>query len=115
MTAIHKDKDGKYEPSTWQQCWHLPSCLLPSPDQKDLGRLIAQCGQSRLRVAQVMARRASYDEIYTHKNRTKKGSQTPYHLMSTRFKLKGNIENLHKIKQKALLLLLLLLLLSFRK
>lgn len=74
--------------------------MLPSPNQKNLGLLIAQCGQSRPRMARVMAGSASYNEIYTCKKRAGKGTQPPYQLVPTRTKLEGNLENLHKIKQE---------------
>lgn len=105
MTAIHKDKDGNYEPSTWQPRWHPPPFMLPSPDQKDLGLLTAQCTQSRLRVAQVVAGRTGYNDTYTRKKRTEEGTQTPYQLMPARFKLKRNLEIFMKLNRKGLLLL----------
>lgn len=77
MTDIHKDKDGKCEPSSWQQGWHLPPFTLPTLDQKDLGLLIAQCGQPRLRVAQVLAGRARYSKISISKQRAEKAIQVP--------------------------------------
>lgn len=94
MTGIHKDKDGKYEPSIWQQCWHLPHFVLPSSDQKDLGLFTARCSQSRLRVAQVMVVEPAIMRFRHARKRQRKGSR-----LRIRNKLKGTLENLHEIKE----------------
>lgn len=110
LTGILKDKDGKYEPSIWQQCWHLPPFVLPSPDQKDLGLRIAQCSQSRRRVSQVMAGTASYNKKYilVYKQRPEDRIQIPYQLVSTRPKLEGNLKTFTKLNRKVVVVVFII-------
>lgn len=56
-----------------------------------------------------MAGGVSYNETYTHKKRKEKETQTPYQLMPTRFKLKGDLENLHELKQESFIIALVII------
>lgn len=48
-----------------------------------------------------MAGGVGYNETYTHKKRKEKETQTPYQLMPIKFKLKGDLEHLHELKQES--------------
>ena len=56
-----------------------------------------------------MAGGVGYNEMYTHKKRKEKETQTPYQLMPTRFKLKGDLENLHELKQESFIIALVII------
>lgn len=56
-----------------------------------------------------MAGGVGYNEMYTHKKRKEKETQTPYQLMPTRFKLKGDLENLHELKQESFIIAIVII------
>lgn len=48
--------------------------------------------------------RSQLNETYTHKKRREKKTQPPYQLVPTRFKLKGELENLHELTQESFII-----------